>query len=92
MFKEWLKVSLIKQREELIHKKIEHHQKQEKDQDQKKAKENMKVMAKIAYKEWKQRKTEEDRHMKKVERMEKRRQLMEEHEIKMQRRQMVKEM
>jgi hypothetical protein len=30
--------------------------------------------------------------MKKVERMEKRRQLMEEHEIKMQRRQMVKEM
>ena len=35
---------------------------------------------------------EEFRHMKKVERMEKRRQLMEEHEIKMQRRQMVKEM
>lgn len=35
---------------------------------------------------------EEYRHMKKVERMEKRRQLMEEHEIKMQRRQMVKEM
>lgn len=52
----------------------------------------MKVMAKIAYKEWKQRKTEEYRHMKKVERMEKRRQLMEEHEVKIQRRQMVKEM
>lgn len=52
----------------------------------------MKVMAKIAYKEWKERKMEEDRHMKKVERMERRRQLMEEHEVKMQRRQMVKEM
>jgi hypothetical protein len=33
----------------------------------------MKVMAKIAYKEWKERKMEEDRHFKKVERMEKRR-------------------
>ena len=41
----------------------------------------MKVMAKIAYKEWKERKMEEYRHMKKVEKMEKRRQLMDEHEI-----------
>ena len=49
-------------------------------------------MARIAYKEWKERKTEESRHLKKVERMEKKRQRMEEQEIKMLRRQAVMEM
>lgn len=38
----------------------------------------MKVMAKIAYKEWKERKNEEARHKRKVDRMEKRRQEIEE--------------
>ena len=46
----------------------------------------MKIMARIAYKEWKERKTEEPRHKKKIDKMEKRRQQMEEHDIKMQRR------
>ena len=49
-------------------------------------------MARIAYKEWKERKTEESRHKAKVDKMEKRRQKMEEQEIKMARRQMVMEM
>lgn len=33
----------------------------------------MKIMARIAYKEWKERKTEESRHKKKVDKMEKKR-------------------
>ena len=33
----------------------------------------MKIMARIAYKEWKERKTEESRHKKKIDKMEKRR-------------------
>lgn len=49
------------------------HEKHMQDQDLQKAKENMKVMSKIAYKEWKERKSEEARHKKKVERMEDRR-------------------
>lgn len=52
----------------------------------------MKVMAKIAYKDWKERKTEEERHKKRVAKMEKKRQKMEEQEVKMARRQMVMEM
>mmetsp|Transcript_1521 Transcript_1521/g.2089 ORF Transcript_1521/g.2089 Transcript_1521/m.2089 type:complete len:107 (-) Transcript_1521:133-453(-) len=62
------------------------------EEEQKKEKESMKIMARIAYKEWKERKTEELRHKKKVDNMEKRRQRMEEQEIKMARRQMVMEM
>ena len=38
--------------------------------EKKKAKESMKIMAKIAYKEWKERKTEESRHKKKLDNME----------------------
>ena len=49
-------------------------------------------MARIAFKEWKERKTEELRHKKNIEKMEKRRIKMEEQEIKMARRQMVMEM
>lgn len=68
---------MIKQREEIINKKMDEHEKQLNEQDSQKAKDNMKVMAKIAYKEWKQRKSEEARHKKKVERMEERAQLQE---------------
>lgn len=91
-FKRWLKQSLIKQREEIIQKKIRDHERREMEEEKKKAKENMKVMAKIAYKEWKERKTEEMRQKKKIEKMEKRRQRMEEEEIRLARRMLVREM
>ena len=91
-FKDWLKDSLIKQQRDACQKKIEDHHKRRIEEEQKKDKDNMKIMARIAYKEWKERKTEELRHKKKVEKMEKRRQKMEEQEIKMARRQMVMEM
>ena len=45
---------------------------------EKKAKANMKVMAKIAYKEWKERKREEDRIKRKQEIMRRRAQMEEE--------------
>jgi hypothetical protein len=41
------------------------------DEEKKKAKENMKVMAKIAFKEWRERKGEESRHKRKLTRMQK---------------------
>jgi hypothetical protein len=53
---------------------------------------NKKVIAKIAYKEWKEKKNEEDRHKRKIERMEKRRQEIEEQQIRAERRQLVREM
>lgn len=43
--------------------------KREHDEKERKAKANLKVMAKIAYKEWKERKGEENRQKKKVEKM-----------------------
>ena len=61
-FKDWLKVSLLKQREELIQKKIIAAEKKRQKQIDKKTKENNKVMARIAYQEWKQRKAEQARH------------------------------
>ena len=61
-FKGWLKQSLIKQQRDAYQKKIEAHTKRQVDEEQKKAKESMKIMARIAYKEWKERKTEETRH------------------------------
>ena len=61
-FKSWLKQSLIKEKREMEHKRIEDYHKRIQEDEQKKAKETMKVMAKIAYKEWKERKTEENRH------------------------------
>ena len=73
-FKEWLKVSLIKQREDLITKRMVEQEKQMEDQEIKKNKDHLKVMAKIAYKEWRERKNEETRHKKRVEKMEERRQ------------------
>lgn len=72
-FKEWLKVSLIKQREEFYHKKMLEREKKEEEINTKQAKDHDKVLAKIAYKEWKEKKGEEARHKKKLERMEKRR-------------------
>lgn len=77
-YKEWLKKSLIKQRQELDEKKIENYQRREQEELERREKENLKVKAKIAYKEWRERKNEEARHKRKVERMEKRRQEMEE--------------
>ena len=47
------------------------------EEKEKKARANLKVMAKIAYKEWKERKVEEKRQERKEERMERRRRLME---------------
>jgi hypothetical protein len=41
---------------------VEDHEKKTLEEREKKAKANMKVMAKIAYKEWKEKKAEEDRH------------------------------
>jgi len=87
-----LKQSLIKQQRDQYQKKIEDMEKRHVEEEKKKDKESMKIMARIAYKEWKERKTEELRHAKKMEKMEKRRQKMEEQEIKMARRQMVMEM
>ena len=49
-------------------------------------------MANIAYREWKERKTEQSRHKKKIDRMERRREKLEAQEEKMARRQMVMEM
>lgn len=91
-YKEWLKKSLIKQRQELDEKKIENYQRKEQEEIERREKENLKVKAKIAYKEWRERKNEEARHKRKVDRMEKRRQEMEEQEIRMARRKLVKEM
>lgn len=91
-FKEWLKLSLIKQREECIQKKMSDHQKQVQEQETKKTKEHMSIQAKIAFREWKERKADEIRYKKKVEAMEKRRQLVEEQQIRQSRRQLVKEM
>jgi len=65
-FKDWLKQSLMKQQREAYQKKIEDHQKRCVEEEQKKAKESMKIMARIAFKEWKERKTEESRHKKKI--------------------------
>lgn len=71
-FKEWLKQSLIKQREEMLKKKIEDQQKKELEEREKKAKANMKVMAKIAYKEWKEKKADENRQQRKKDKLERR--------------------
>lgn len=71
-FKEWLKTSLIKQREEEIQKKIEKRNKKLKDQEEERTKAHRRVLAKIAYKDWKQTKVEEEKLRKKKEQMERR--------------------
>jgi|APSaa5957512535_1039671.scaffolds.fasta_scaffold46525_2 hypothetical protein len=60
-FKEWLKQSLIKQREELVNKKIEKQNKKLKEEEEKRNKAHRRVLANIAYKEWKQTKAEEEK-------------------------------
>lgn len=72
-------------------KKLEKHQKKLDDEEKKKLKDENEVMAKIAYKVWKEKKSEETRNQKKLERMEKRRQILEAEELRMQRRQMIEE-
>jgi len=51
-FKEWLKQSLIKQRVELVNKKIEKQNKRLKEEEEKRTKAHRRVLAKIAYKDW----------------------------------------
>lgn len=55
------------------------------EEEKKKLKDENEVMAKIAYKVWKEKKTEEARNEKKLKKMEKRRAQMEAAEVKMQR-------
>lgn len=52
-FKEWLKYSLIKQREDQMHKKIEKRNKVLVAEEEKRTKAHRRVLAKIAYKDWK---------------------------------------
>jgi hypothetical protein len=73
-------------------KRMQAHEKKSFEEDEKRNKENMKVMAKIAFKEWKERKGEEGRHKKKQVAMEKKRAELEKQEMRMARRQMVNEM
>ena len=51
-FKEWLKQSLIKQRVDLVNKKIEKQNKKLKEEEEKRTKAHRRVLAKIAYKDW----------------------------------------
>ena len=64
-FKEWLKQSLIREREEQFHKKLANSEKGAEEQAKTQEKEHKKVMSKIAYREWKERKLEEARHQRK---------------------------
>ena len=77
-FRMWLKMSLDKQQDEMKIKHFERDQKTHKEMESARKNEHDKVMAKIAYKEWKEKKSEEERHKRKLERMEKRRQEIEE--------------
>jgi hypothetical protein len=52
-FKDWLKKSLIKQREEQVQKKMVKQEKKAKDDEEHRTKANRRVMARIAYKDWK---------------------------------------
>lgn len=71
-FKEWLKYSLIKQREDQMHKKIEKRNKVLVAEEEKRTKAHRRVLAKIAYKDWKQTKMEEEKLMKKKKQIERR--------------------
>lgn len=61
------------------------------EEEKKKLKDENEVMAKIAYKVWKEKKTEEARNEKKLKKMEKRRAQMEAAEAKIARKQMIEE-
>ena len=73
---------MIKLREEMIQKKIGTQERRMIDEENMKNKENRRVIAKIKYKEWNERKAEEARHKKMVERMDKQRIRMDEQETK----------
>jgi superfamily I DNA and RNA helicase len=62
------------------------------DDEKNKNKENRRVIAKIRYKEWNERKAEEARHKKMVEKMEKQRIRMDEQESKRARLERIREM
>lgn len=66
-FKEWLKRSLIRQREEQVQKKLVRQEKKAKEEEEARTKANRRVMARIAYKDWKQTKVEEEKLRKKRE-------------------------
>jgi len=55
-YKEWLKKSMLKQREDQIQTRLEKERKRQEDDREKKAKANLKIMSKIAFKEWKDKK------------------------------------
>lgn len=61
------------------------------EEEKRKLKDENEVMAKIAYKVWKEKKSEEARNQRKLNKMEKRRLAMEAAETKMARRQMIEE-
>lgn len=71
-FKDWLKKSLIKQREDQVQKKIARQEKKAKEDEQQRTKANRRVMARIAYKDWKQTKLEEEKLRKKREQIQRR--------------------
>jgi hypothetical protein len=62
----------------MMQKKIKDQEKKEMEEREKKAKANLKIMAKIAYKEWKEKKAEEKRIVRKQERLMRRQMMMEE--------------
>ncbi len=68
MFKEWLKNSILKQRDETHQKRNLEKIKRDEEEREKKAQANKRIMARIAYKEWKEKKQEEERLRKKIER------------------------
>lgn len=61
-FKQWLKDSIVKQQRDVYIKKLEAHEKRMEEEEKKKLKDENEVMAKIAYKVWKEKKTEEARN------------------------------
>lgn len=71
-FKDWLKKSLIKQREEQVQKKLAKQEKRAKEDEELRTKANRRVMARIAYKDWKQTKLEEEKLRKKREQIQRR--------------------
>lgn len=70
-YKEWLKKSMLKQREDQIQKKLEKERKRQEIDREKKAKANLKVMSKIAFKEWKEKKAKQTAIEKRQKRLEK---------------------
>lgn len=61
-FKHWLKDSIVKQQRDIYLKKLAQHEKRQEEEEKKKIKDENEVMAKIAYKVWKEKKTEEARN------------------------------